>query len=267
MYNQKIILAIVESNDYTRELISSLSLGMSQVDSVILFKDIHQIIEKGRIGNSTVFLVGYALAVKNPSSVNKISAQGNRGMFILCSDDRQRKEAERVFFQNGMICVTVKSFRSELEKTISEIKAKTHGFDVSDREIRGKRILVADDDALYRNVIGNILKRAGTDFKIVESGNQAVMELLAGNFEYHCVVLDFHMDELNGIEAAKLINKINKEMPVLLISGDNSMKAEKASRRAGIDGYLTKPFDEDIFLEHILMVINKKRFSNRMNLG
>ena len=109
--------------------------------------------------------------------------------------------------------------------------------------LRGARVLLAEDEYINRVLIETILKQSGMEVKSVASGRQAVTEACTG--AYQLVLMDVQMDDVNGLEATRLIRKYESKhgghmaiiaLTALAMSGDR----EKCLQ-AGMDDYLPKP--------------------------
>ncbi len=111
-----------------------------------------------------------------------------------------------------------------------------------------KRVLVADDHALFRDGLVSLLEAAGYEVVAqVENGGQAVQTAI--DLQPEIVLLDITMPEMNGLEA---LRRLRKDLPesklVILTVSDDEQDLEEAIR-AGANGYLLKSLDADEFLE------------------
>jgi CheY-like chemotaxis protein len=90
-----------------------------------------------------------------------------------------------------------------------------------------------------------------------ENGLEAI-EILKTK-EFDIILMDIQMPEMDGIEATKFIrNKLNIKTPIIALTA-NAFKTEiEKCRKAGMDDYVTKPFDETILLETIAKLLNRK---------
>jgi putative two-component system response regulator len=106
------------------------------------------------------------------------------------------------------------------------------------------RLLVVDDDQPNLNLITRILKRAG--FRNVQALAQAsvVMDAMAA-YEPDLVVLDLHLPGVDGVQLLEDINNFagRTYLPVIVLTGDASMRARDAALAAGAKDFLTKPYE------------------------
>jgi CheY-like chemotaxis protein len=101
------------------------------------------------------------------------------------------------------------------------------------------RVLVAEDDAALRRLIGMQLERLGIEPVLVEHGQAAVDAVEADGFD--AVLLDLRMPVLGGLEAARAIRALDAEIPVLALTADTAAEDVEECRAAGMDGHLAKP--------------------------
>lgn len=118
-------------------------------------------------------------------------------------------------------------------------------------ELDGIRILLVEDNHFNRIVAQNTLKHFGAHVNEAEHGKQAI-EWLSKN-ECDIVLMDLQMPEMNGIEAVMHIRNVLKlQIPVIALTA-NAFKSElEKCKNAGMDDYITKPFDENLLLQTIL---------------
>lgn len=102
-------------------------------------------------------------------------------------------------------------------------------------------ILVADDDAAIRTVLNQALSRAGYDVRITSNAATLWRWVAAGDGDL--VVTDVVMPDENAFDLLPRIKKARPDLPVLVMSAQNTfMTAIKASERGAYE-YLPKPFD------------------------
>ena len=102
-------------------------------------------------------------------------------------------------------------------------------------------ILVADDDAAIRTVVAQALSRAG--YEVRTTGTAATLWRWVQSGEGDLVVTDVVMPDENAFELLPRIKKLRPELPIVVMSAQNTfMTAIRASERGAYD-YLPKPFD------------------------
>jgi two-component system OmpR family response regulator len=123
---------------------------------------------------------------------------------------------------------------------------------------RLRPILVVDDDALFREVVGTILGRAGYQTLEAATGEEALE--LAERKRPEVVVLDVHLPGISGHEVCLKLGGVGERPPVLFVSGE---RIEAYDRVAGLlvggDDYLVKPFAPDELLARVHALIRRAR--------
>ncbi|MGN6710906.1 two-component system, chemotaxis family, response regulator CheY [Anaerocolumna jejuensis DSM 15929] len=113
-----------------------------------------------------------------------------------------------------------------------------------------KTVLIADDAIFMRKVLGDILQKNG--YEVVgeaSNGREAVEKYLLLKPEF--VTMDITMPVMDGVEALKVIKKIDSNCKIIMVSalGQEDMKLDCI--RAGAKGYIVKPFREGDVLEQV----------------
>jgi two-component system nitrogen regulation response regulator GlnG len=102
-------------------------------------------------------------------------------------------------------------------------------------------ILVADDDTAIRTVLSQALSRAGYEVRV--TGNASTLWRWVQAGEGDLVITDVVMPDENAFDLLPRIKKLRPELPIIVMSAQNTfMTAIRASERGAYD-YLPKPFD------------------------
>lgn len=104
-------------------------------------------------------------------------------------------------------------------------------------------VLIADDNENARMILRRFLEALGANVTEANDGIGAVK--MAQESQFHMIFLDVRMPQLDGIEACKQIrdtNGLNCDVPIFMISADATSARKQFGKRAGADGYITKPF-------------------------
>lgn len=133
--------------------------------------------------------------------------------------------------------------------------------------LRDLRVLVVDDNATNRRILGQMVSSRGMVPTLVESGPDALEALRNGarnGTPYRVVLIDAHMPEMDGFALAEHIKAdslLTESLLVLLTS--RGMRGDGARcRQLGVAAYLTKPAGEAELLEVILRVLGTRPQSN-----
>lgn len=126
----------------------------------------------------------------------------------------------------------------------------TTTFDAIDRPqskgsspIRGKRILVLDENSEARKILAKLFKTLETDFDLVKSANEARENFQNAASPYDCVVVSWNLTDMTAVELVKSMEIPGRKMPPLVaIFSQNDEKLLKEAVEAGFKRFLPKPF-------------------------
>jgi signal transduction histidine kinase/ActR/RegA family two-component response regulator len=105
---------------------------------------------------------------------------------------------------------------------------------------RRLRILVVDDEAPLREILGEMLEREGHEVRLAEGGRRALELFDAESFD--AVFTDVGMPGMNGWELARSIRARDGRIPMAVITGWGNAVAAQEQSEAGINWVVTKPF-------------------------
>ncbi len=119
-------------------------------------------------------------------------------------------------------------------------------------------LAVTDDNELLRS---NIIERLKDDFHILFEASSAkglLRFLKANEFTHHprVILMDIEMDEMNGIEATRLVKEINPAIKIIMLTVFEDDDKVLNAIKAGADGYLIKDEKKERIIECIYDVIN-----------
>lgn len=130
----------------------------------------------------------------------------------------------------------------------------------SDPVLAGRKVLVADDHAKIRKVIGELLSHRGAEVTVCDGGTEAIAALQRYPGEFDLVVSDIQMPDRNGYEVFSACRKFSPNAAVILMTGfgyDPHHSIVRASQE-GLHGVLFKPFEIDLLLESIRQALTSK---------
>ncbi|BDU69532.1 hybrid sensor histidine kinase/response regulator [Geothrix oryzae] len=109
------------------------------------------------------------------------------------------------------------------------------------RADHGAKVLVVDDDPLARRGLRAMLERGYYEVETAEGGEQALEKL--SSFQPDLVLLDIHMDGMDGLETCRRIRDIpNGELlPIIFLTGDERPEIHAQALRVKGDDFLRKP--------------------------
>lgn len=117
-------------------------------------------------------------------------------------------------------------------------------------------ILVVDDDELIRNLLENILERAGYRVSLAEDGPslRAVLEQETVDL----VLLDIRLGQDHGFDLARDVTE-RFHTPIIFVTGDRDVTDKVTGLEIGAEDYITKPFDQRELLARIRVVLRRHR--------
>jgi PAS domain S-box-containing protein len=120
------------------------------------------------------------------------------------------------------------------------------------------RILVADDNAMNRQVVSLMLNSHWQAIELVENGEEALHALEREEFDL--ILMDIQMPIMDGISATKHIRECGKpygDIPIIALTA-NAMSGDRAMYlAAGMNAYVSKPIDPEVLFSAIDSVITK----------
>jgi len=121
------------------------------------------------------------------------------------------------------------------------------------------KILIVDDEEGVRISLKKVLHRDGYDITTAENGMEAIDIVREHINEIETVISDFKMPGLDGLETLMEIGKLNPEIIRIILTGYATLDRAIESVNSGIDGFLTKPFDNKEIRQKIKEFHIKKR--------
>lgn len=132
-------------------------------------------------------------------------------------------------------------------------QAKTDFTDSS--SLKGKRILLAEDNEVNRLVAITVLDEYGVITTEAKNGAEAVKALKTGT--YDLVLMDVQMPVMNGLEATEVIRKeLKLDIPIIALTA-NAIKGDSdRCLAAGMNDFVSKPFEENDLINAIAGLLN-----------
>ncbi|MCF6309642.1 MAG: response regulator [Sulfurimonas sp.] len=117
-------------------------------------------------------------------------------------------------------------------------------------------ILIADDNSSNRMILKLLLEdfeheNNKTIFKIEEVSNGLKAVEICKNNDFDIILMDIIMPEMDGIEATKIIRKINPNTMIIAVSAVDDSDRQKKILNSGAEDYISKPVNSDIFASRI----------------
>jgi DNA-binding NtrC family response regulator len=120
------------------------------------------------------------------------------------------------------------------------------------------KILIVDDEASNRNILGQELIHRGYAVDLAGDGREAIRKLESAPADL--MILDYMMPAMNGLDVLKELRALGNEIPVIMITAYGSVERAVDAMRAGAYDFITRPFEPD----HIALVVQKALERHRL---
>ncbi|HEY3491051.1 MAG TPA: response regulator [Candidatus Deferrimicrobiaceae bacterium] len=112
----------------------------------------------------------------------------------------------------------------------------------------GKRILIVDDSASMRQMVGFTLRGAGYEVVEAVDGRDGVSKLGGGLF--NMILTDLNMPNLDGLGLIRAVRSSasHKFVPVVMLTTESQDEKKQEGKAAGATGWIVKPFKPEQLL-------------------
>ena len=138
-----------------------------------------------------------------------------------------------------------------------------------EKSLRGKHILLAEDNELNAEIAIAILEKAGLIIDRVEDGIQCVNrieQMPAGT--YDMILMDIQMPNMDGYKATKYIRRLQDtkkaEIPIIAMTANAFEEDKKKAFAAGMSGHIAKPIDIEKVEWTICKQVRDAKMKNRI---
>ena len=162
------------------------------------------------------------------------------------------------------------TFWFEIELPVHASQSRRHFVPM---DVSGARVLIVDDNSVNRSILVENMQSWRFESAAAASGEEALAALRAmaeQNMKPDCLVLDYHMPEMNGAQLAGAIRSDPRlaKLPIIMLTSVDQMENGKNFSSLGIEGHLVKPARSSILLETVIQVIQEARSdSNEIRTG
>lgn len=118
------------------------------------------------------------------------------------------------------------------------------------------QLLLTDDDAAFREAVGEGLQRRGLNVTAAADGAEAID--IFESCELHLVVLDFNMPRVNGLQVLRHVRDSGRDVPCVLLSGELDETLVDAARQQDAYEVLSKPVRLQRLCETVLAALRTR---------
>jgi PAS domain S-box-containing protein len=122
-----------------------------------------------------------------------------------------------------------------------------HGSSTSAPDLKGRRILIAEDIDINQEIVASVLEETGAALIFADNGKQAVELFESDPLSIDLIFMDIQMPEIDGLSATKLIRASAspnaKTLPIIAMTANAFKEDAQSSMDAGMDGHIAKPID------------------------
>lgn len=123
------------------------------------------------------------------------------------------------------------------------------------RLLKGKRVLLAEDNALNRKLTINMLRDTGMIIDVVEDGILCVASVEKAGVPYDLILMDVMMPNMDGLKATKIIRGFENEkkanVPIIAMSANVLEEDKQKAKEAGMNAFIEKPVHFEKMLKTI----------------
>ena len=143
-------------------------------------------------------------------------------------------------------------FWFEVPLALGDVADLQHEASAAILALAPRRILLAEDVELNRDIIRTMLQRDGHEVATAKNGREAVKRVQQERFDL--VLMDVHMPVMDGLQATRAIRALKGptgSIPIVALTANVMAAEQEKCRQAGMDGVLMKPIEWELVREAI----------------
>lgn len=211
-------------------------------------------IEKGEENMAELDLASDLVASMGGHFIRRLNEDSSFIYFNVCFDEEYPKGTHQT---EGNIMNETDEFNLHLpdfdyQKSAFESK-------YNNDSIKQAKILIVEDNIINQQVMSLLLQKYVSSVELAINGKEAVDKVAENN--YDLILMDIQMPVMDGIEATKLIRRSELEkgthIPIISVTANAMAGVNDKCRNAGMDDYITKPFNINDVLDKMRTLIKK----------
>ena len=207
-----------------------------------------QIIEKQ--GGFSIYFVDWYMPEMDGILLTKwIKARGDKAPVILVSTAGWESLKNSSASSGAEKCLQKPLLSSAVVECMNEFLGSERKDDEleSEGEFAGKRVLIAEDVEINREIVIALLGGTGIRIECAENGKKALEAVADNPGRYDLVLMDMQMPVMDGLEATRRIRRLKgreyTELPIVAMTANAFKEDVTACLNAGMNGHLGKPLD------------------------
>ncbi|MDL2211820.1 response regulator transcription factor [Erysipelotrichaceae bacterium OttesenSCG-928-M19] len=123
------------------------------------------------------------------------------------------------------------------------------------------KLLLIDDDVKYQQIIKELLNLEGYEVDCV-SDPVIGIDMFKSN-TYDLIITDLLMDTIDGLQLVSIIKRLNKEIPIIILTGYEDTQKEVEGFDLEVDDYIYKPVSMEVLLKRIDRRLKARKVNNK----
>ncbi len=124
-------------------------------------------------------------------------------------------------------------------------------------ELKGKKILIVEDDLSSRLYLNKILEKAGVITLNAGDGQQA-LDMAIGNPDIDIILMDIQLPVMDGYTTARKIREFRTDIIIIAQTAYGLMDDKEKIMDSGFDDYLIKPIISQVLIEKLKINLSRK---------
>jgi CheY-like chemotaxis protein len=171
--------------------------------------------------------------------------------------DERSKEYSKIFsstlvkpVKQNMLCKSILAAFRKQDVVIEPVLKRNQKLQIDFAGQYPLQILIAEDNQVNQKLAMRVLSKLGYSADIASNGKEAITAL--AKVPYDLIFMDVQMPEMDGLEATQKIRNLSGIQPLIVAMTANAMQGDRdVCMKAGMDDYISKPFNIDKLVESI----------------
>ena len=242
-------------------IISDTGIGISEEDQLHLFSPFHQVREPndGDLGTGLGLSLVKELVKLHQGSID-LHSEVNRGTTVTVLLPILLPDLE---ITNDILSKHQDPINKKAKRVKTLNSAWSASPQINENRIDKKLILVVENDPDFQIYLASIF-RSNYSVMVASDGEEGFS--IASEHIPDLIVSDINMPKLSGVGLSEKLKNTERtcHIPIILLSGKSDIDSQLEGLKAGVDGYLTKPFSVDELLLRVFNSLNhRKRIADK----